>query len=47
MREVLYWDVEDDLKFIMYSDQPTKETIRFEGRIYPLIKIEPVGNILD
>ena len=46
MREVALWDEKNDIIFIVKSSKPTKETINFEGKFYPLIKIEAVPNIL-
>lgn len=39
-REVVFHDVSNDFKFITRSTIGTRETIEFEGKEYPLIKIE-------
>lgn len=39
-REVVFQDMSNDFKFITRSTIQTKETINFEGKEYPLIKIE-------
>ncbi|HEY6773036.1 MAG TPA: type B 50S ribosomal protein L31 [Oxalicibacterium sp.] len=39
-REVVFQDMSNDFKFITRSTIQTKETINFEGKDYPLIKIE-------
>lgn len=39
-REVLFHDVSNDFKFITRSTIQTKETAEFEGKSYPLVKIE-------
>lgn len=39
-REVVFQDMSNDFKFITRSTIQTKETIEFEGKEYPLIKIE-------
>ena len=39
-REVVFHDVSIDFKFVTRSTMQTKETIEFEGKEYPLIKIE-------
>ena len=39
-REVVFWDLSSDDKFITRSCAPTKETIEFEGATYPVFKVE-------
>lgn len=39
-REVVFQDMSNDFKFITRSTIQTKESINFEGKEYPLIKIE-------
>jgi large subunit ribosomal protein L31 len=39
-REVLFHDVSNDFKFITRSTIQTKEKVEFEGKEYPLVKIE-------
>jgi large subunit ribosomal protein L31 len=39
-REVLFHDVSNDFKFITRSTIGTRETGEFEGKEYPLVKIE-------
>ncbi|MFL9926438.1 type B 50S ribosomal protein L31 [Herbaspirillum lusitanum] len=39
-REVLFHDVSNDFKFITRSTIGTRETGDFEGKQYPLVKIE-------
>ncbi|HTH44080.1 MAG TPA: type B 50S ribosomal protein L31 [Oxalicibacterium sp.] len=39
-REVVFQDMSNDFKFITRSTIQTRETINFEGKDYPLIKIE-------
>jgi large subunit ribosomal protein L31 len=39
-REVLFHDVSNDFKFITRSTINTRDTIEFEGKQYPLVKIE-------
>ncbi|WP_293779616.1 type B 50S ribosomal protein L31 [uncultured Oxalicibacterium sp.] len=39
-REVVFQDMSNDWKFITRSTIQTKETIEFEGKQYPLIKLE-------
>ncbi|MCU0339157.1 MAG: type B 50S ribosomal protein L31 [Spirosomaceae bacterium] len=39
-REVVFWDLSSDFKFITRSCAPSKETIEFEGATYPVIKVE-------
>ena len=39
-REVLFHDLSCDFKFITRSTINTRETINFEGKDYPLVKIE-------
>lgn len=39
-REVVFQDMSNDFKFITRSTIQTKDTIIFEGKEYPLVKIE-------
>jgi large subunit ribosomal protein L31 len=39
-REVVFHDVSADYKFITRSTLSSRETINFEGKDYPLVKIE-------
>ncbi len=39
-REVLFHDVSNDFKFITRSTINTRDTMEFEGKQYPLVKIE-------
>lgn len=39
-REVVFQDLSSDLKFITRSTIETKETTEFEGKQYPLVKLE-------
>ncbi|GAA4830872.1 type B 50S ribosomal protein L31 [Algivirga pacifica] len=39
-KEVVFWDLTSDEKFLSRSSAETKETIEFEGETYPLIKVE-------
>ena len=39
-REVVFVDLSNDFKFITRSTIQTRETIQFEGKEYPLIKLE-------
>jgi large subunit ribosomal protein L31 len=39
-REVVFQDMSNDFKFITRSTIQTRETINFEGKDYPLVKIE-------
>ena len=39
-REVLFIDVSNDFKFVTRSTIQTRETAEFEGKTYPLAKIE-------
>ncbi|MAF02570.1 type B 50S ribosomal protein L31 [Herbaspirillum sp.] len=39
-REVLFHDMSNDFKFITRSTIGTRETGEFEGKQYPLVKIE-------
>jgi large subunit ribosomal protein L31 len=39
-REVVFHDLSCDFKFITRSTVQTRETIEFEGKKYPLVKIE-------
>jgi large subunit ribosomal protein L31 len=39
-REVVFQDMSNDFKFISRSTIQTRETINFEGKDYPLVKLE-------
>lgn len=39
-REVVFQDMSNDFKFITRSTIQTKETINFQGKDYPLVKLE-------
>ena len=39
-REVLFHDVSSDFKFVTRSTLSTREKMEFEGKEYPLVKIE-------
>jgi large subunit ribosomal protein L31 len=39
-QEVVFQDMSNDFKFITRSTIKTRETIEFEGKTYPLVKIE-------
>ncbi|SMP57243.1 type B 50S ribosomal protein L31 [Noviherbaspirillum suwonense] len=39
-REVLFHDVSSDFKFITRSTLSTREKMEYEGKEYPLVKIE-------
>ena len=39
-REVVFQDMSNDFKFITRSTIQTKEKITFEGKEYPLVKLE-------
>ncbi|KND61213.1 MULTISPECIES: type B 50S ribosomal protein L31 [Burkholderiaceae] len=39
-REVLFIDMSNDFKFVTRSTIQTRETAEFEGKTYPLAKIE-------
>jgi large subunit ribosomal protein L31 len=39
-REVVFQDMSIDFKFITRSTINTRDTIEFEGKTYPLVKIE-------
>ncbi len=39
-RDVVFHDLSCDFKFITRSTVNTRETINFEGKSYPLVKIE-------
>ncbi len=39
-REVLFHDLSCDFKFVTRSTLQTRETMNFEGKDYPLVKIE-------
>jgi large subunit ribosomal protein L31 len=39
-KEVVFWDLSSDFKFLTRSCANTKETVEFEGKTYPCYKIE-------
>ncbi len=39
-REVLFVDLSNDFKFVTRSTVQTRETMKYEGKEYPLVKIE-------
>lgn len=39
-KEVVFWDMSSDYKFISRSTVQTKETIEHEGKTYPVVKLE-------
>ncbi|TDR32820.1 type B 50S ribosomal protein L31 [Hydromonas duriensis] len=39
-REVVFHDMSNDFKFVTRSTVNTRETIQFEGKEYPLVKLE-------
>lgn len=40
-REVVFWDLSSDFKFLTRSTMKSKETIKWEdGKEYPVIKVE-------
>lgn len=39
-RDVVFWDLTSDHKFLSRSTIQTKETIEFEGATYPVVKVE-------
>lgn len=39
-RDVVFWDLTSDHKFLSRSTVQTKETIEFEGNTYPVVKVE-------
>jgi large subunit ribosomal protein L31 len=39
-REVMFVDLSNDFKFVTRSTVQTRETIKHEGKEYPLVKIE-------
>ncbi|GHA64572.1 50S ribosomal protein L31 type B [Formosimonas limnophila] len=39
-REVVFHDMSNDFKFVTRSTVNTRETIEFEGKTYPLVKLE-------
>jgi large subunit ribosomal protein L31 len=39
-RDVVFHDLSCDFKFLTRSTVQTRETIEFEGKTYPLVKIE-------
>jgi large subunit ribosomal protein L31 len=39
-RNIVFWDLSNDYKFVTRSCAPTKETIEFEGTTYPVFKVE-------
>ncbi len=41
-REIVLWDEQNDIKFLVFSDRVAHQSTEFEGKIYPCIKIEAV-----
>ena len=39
-KDVVFWDMTSDVKFMSRSTAKPKDTIEFEGKTYPVIKIE-------
>ncbi|GAB3924934.1 MULTISPECIES: type B 50S ribosomal protein L31 [Larkinella] len=39
-REVVFWDLTSDHKFLSRSTIQTKDTIEYEGNTYPVVKVE-------
>ncbi|MBO9641082.1 type B 50S ribosomal protein L31 [Siphonobacter aquaeclarae] len=39
-REVVFWDLSSDFKFLTRSTAQTRETVEFEGNTYPVVKVE-------
>lgn len=39
-REVVFWDVSADVKFVTRSTVNTKDTVSFEGKDYPCVKVD-------
>ncbi|GAB3248427.1 type B 50S ribosomal protein L31 [Larkinella harenae] len=39
-RDVVFWDLTSDHKFLSRSTIQTRETIEFEGNTYPVVKVE-------
>jgi large subunit ribosomal protein L31 len=39
-REVVFVDLSNDFKFITRSTVQTRETIKYEGKEYPLVKLD-------
>lgn len=39
-REVVFHDLSSDYKFVTRSTVQSKDTMEFEGKTYPLVKIE-------
>lgn len=39
-KEVVFWDLTSDEKFLTRSTVSTSETIDFEGATYPVVKVE-------
>ncbi|MGD1840120.1 MAG: type B 50S ribosomal protein L31 [Thermonemataceae bacterium] len=39
-KEVVFWDLSSDFKFLTRSTSIPEETTEFEGKTYPVIKIE-------
>jgi large subunit ribosomal protein L31 len=39
-RDVVFVDLSNDFKFVTRSTVQTRETIKYEGKEYPLVKIE-------
>lgn len=39
-REVVFWDTSNDFKFLSRSTVSTNDTTEFEGKTFPVVKIE-------
>lgn len=39
-KDVVFWDLTSDEKFLTRSAIETKETVEYEGETYPLVKVE-------
>ena len=39
-RDVVFWDLSSDEKFITRSTAKTSDTVEFNGKTYPAIKVE-------
>ena len=42
-REIVLWDEQNDIKFLVCSDRVAHQSTEFEGKIYPCIKIDAVN----
>ena len=39
-RDIVFWDLSNDYKFVTRSCAPTKETVELDGVTYPVFKVE-------